>query len=93
MEASIVFIMEKKRKPLYYPLLHKLRPIRVMGPLTARMCNTSRDPMERFASEKASNPYRYYRGVNKYQYHFEVHLRYRRPELCKEYRTIMLVII
>ena len=35
----------------------------------------------------------YYRGLNDYQYHSEVHLRYRRPESYKEYGTIILVII
>ena len=35
----------------------------------------------------------YYRGLNNYQYHFEVHLRYHRPQLYKEHGTMILVII
>ena len=32
-------------------------------------------------------------GPNNYAYHLEVHLRYHRPYLNKDYGTIMLVII
>ena len=35
----------------------------------------------------------YYRGLNTYQYHFEVHLRHHILSLYKEYGTIILVII
>ena len=35
----------------------------------------------------------YYRGLNKYQYHLEVHLRYHLLIFYKEYGTIILVII
>ena len=37
--------------------------------------------------------YGYLRGLNNYQYHFELHLSYHILELCKEYGTTMLVII
>ena len=35
----------------------------------------------------------YYRGLNNYQYHLEVHLRYHILHFYKEYGTIILVII
>ena len=35
----------------------------------------------------------YYRGLNNYQYHFEVHLRYPIQDLYEEYGTLILAII
>ena len=37
--------------------------------------------------------YIYYRFLNNYKYHFEVHLKYHTPKLCKEHGTIILVSI
>ena len=35
----------------------------------------------------------YYKGLNNYQYHFEVHLRHHRRQVYKEYGAIILLII
>ena len=40
----------------------------------------------------AWQPWAYYRGLNNYQYRFEVHLKYHRPCLYEEYGTIILAI-